>query len=169
MGVFTALLKVPSRDKFMGADGIPVPAWLHLFELIRDRLNPLGLEQSFELVNNKSTADNIVGLTFDSATISHAIVEYLIQRVTTGTGATELVQAGIFHLVFKPTSNTWEIVAVGTPGPSSSGITFSVTATGQVKYTSSNITGTASISRIVWRSRTISAKHSTYSQAGARS
>ena len=105
-------------------------------------------------------------MSVNSSKVSHAVVEYLIQRVTTGGGAVELIQAGMFHLVYLPTSDTWNIVAIGTPGPGASGITFTVTSSGQVRYTSTNITGTESLSRIAFRIRTLSSKSQSYSKIG---
>lgn len=162
------VLKVPDKDPISDSNGIVSMTWFEFFRLVRDFLAPLGVERSATLANNQTTAADITGMSFDLNVTSHVAVEYVIQRITTGTGATELIQAGCFHLVYKPVAKVWVIVVIGSPGPSDAGITFSITAKGQVQYTSSNITGTASISRIAWRARTIAAKHSTYSTAGSR-
>lgn len=159
-------LKVPSNDLVLEGNLIS-RVWRSFFDLIKRKLDPLGEEQSFQLTNNLGVAADITGLTFDKAGVSQAIIDYVIQRVTTGGGATELIEAGIKYVVYKPTTAAWAIGTFGTPGPGASGVTLTITATGQVQYTSSNITGTASISRIVWRARTLAAKSSQYSQPGA--
>lgn len=165
-------LVAPLIDKISDKEGVLSLPWVEFFRMVQDFLTPLGQEKSFPLTNGKTTIvgdpdqDDIKGLSFDKQFVSQAIVEFLIQRITTDTGANELVATGVFHAVYKPTSQTWAIVSPWTPGPSTSGITFSITSAGQVQYTSSNITGTASISRIVWRARTLAAKHSTYSKVG---
>ena len=111
---------------------------------------------------------NIDGMKFNYKGISQATVDFLIQRVTTSTGATELIETGIFVVSYNPTSENWSLTMIGTPGPDDSGVDLSIDSDGQVQYASTSITGTASISRINWRARTLSAKHSTYSSAGVR-
>lgn len=87
--------------------------------------------------------------------------------MTTSTGATELIEGGCFQVAYSPTSDDWDLTFIGTPGPDDTGVDLSVDSDGQVQYVSSSITGTASISKITWRARTLSAKHSSYSSAGA--
>lgn len=111
---------------------------------------------------------NIDAMKFNYKGVSQATVDFLIQRVTTSTGATELIETGIFVVSYNPTSENWSLTMIGTPGPDDSGIDFTIDSEGQVQYVSTSITGTASISRINWRARTISAKHSSYSTAGTR-
>lgn len=159
--------EVPFRDQVIdSATNLLTVPWQKFFRLVQNIIEPLGYERFFDLTNNQSTAVDILGMSFNKARNSHAIVEYLIQRITSGGGATEIISAGIFHAVYNPISEDWSLVTVGTPGPDSSGITFSITALGQVQYTSSNITGTALISKITFRSRTLSAKNSLYSTVG---
>lgn len=111
---------------------------------------------------------DITDLKFNSKKVSQAIVDFLIQRVTTSTGATELIESGVFAVSYNPTSADWSLTMIGTPGPDDSGVDISIDSNGQVQYRSSSITGTASISRYTWRARTLSAKHSTYSSVGGR-
>lgn len=160
-------LKIPYLDQVIDNAGLIARIWRTFFDGIKSRLDPLGEEMAFQLTNNNATPADIVGLSFGKAGVSQAIFDYVIQRVTTGGSATELIEAGIKYAVYNPTSNDWSIGPLGTPGPDAGGITFSITAAGQVQYTSSNITGTHSISRIVWRARTLAAKSTVYSLAGA--
>jgi len=111
---------------------------------------------------------DIDSMKFNYKGISQATIDFLIQRVTTSTGATELIESGMFVVSYNPTSADWSLTMIGTPGPDDSGIDFTIDSNGQVQYVSTSITGTASISRINWRARTLSAKHSTYSTAGTR-
>lgn len=110
---------------------------------------------------------NIDEMKFNYKGVSQATVDFLIQRVTISTGATELIESGIFVVSYNPTSADWSLTMIGTPGPDDSGIDFTIDSSGQVQYVSTSITGSASISRIVWKARSLSAKHSTYSQIGA--
>lgn len=111
---------------------------------------------------------DITDLKFSYRQISQAIVDFLIQRVTTSTGATELIESGMFVVSYNPTSDDWSLTMIGTPGPDDSGVDFMIDSSGQIQYRSSSITGTASISKITWRARTLSAKHSSYSSVGGR-
>lgn len=158
--------EVPIRDLVLQPSGYLNRPWEAFFRFVQQRLDSLGSEKFFQLTNNQVAAANVEGLAFNADGTSQAVVDFLIQRVTTSTGATELITSGTFHAVYKPTSLNWAIVTMGTPGPSTSGITFSITATGQVQYTSTNITGTASISKLTYRARTLSGKNSLYSQVG---
>ncbi len=152
-------IDVPYQQQLLErATGILTIPWQNFFRSLFDRIFPLGIEISFPLVNNQASAANIDGLQFDYRKVNQATVEYVIQRITTGTGATELIATGMFMVTYKPVSLTWHIVTIGTPGPSTSGITFSITTGGQVQYTSTNMTGDANISKITYRARTLAAK-----------
>lgn len=162
MRVSSSTFEVPIRDQVTDESGLLSRVWENFFRSIRKNLEPLGSEKFADILNNQASAVDIEGLSFDLRTVSQVSVDYLIQRVTTGGGATELIETGTFYLVYKPTSLTWVL----SNGPSASGLTFSVTANGQVRYTSSNITGTPSISKIIYRARVLAGKNSQYSEAG---
>lgn len=162
----TPVLQAPYSNPLTNSEGFLSSAWQLFIRKVVEIIEPFGEEQSFGLANNVSVAVAITGLSFNSEKISQVIVDYIIQRVTTTPSATELIQSGSFILVYRPTSLSWSLVAVGTPGPDVSGVTFSVSSFGQVKYTSTNITGVPFISKITWRTRSLQAKNSKYSTAG---
>ncbi len=110
----------------------------------------INLEQSFTLVNNQVSPANITGLFIDSTLYGGFSIDYRIYRNTTSTGATELSEQGWIIGTYKPVANTWEI---SDQSVAFAGITFSITAAGQVKYTSTNITGTPSHSYIKFKWR----------------
>ncbi len=153
-----APIKTPITDE---NGNLSRPWGVYLLE-IEKALVPLGIEKYFELVNNTAVAADIEGLSFDKQKVSQASVDYLIQRVTTGGGAVEKIETGTFYLAYLPTSNNWVLSSV----PSTAGVTLTVTSGGQVQYTSSNETGTASISKLTYKARTLAAKNSQYSEAG---
>ncbi|NJM09339.1 MAG: hypothetical protein HC883_00105 [Bdellovibrionaceae bacterium] len=161
-------LDAPFRDSVVEANGLLTTAWTWFVRSVTERLFPLGVERSFPLANNQAAAADVVGLKVNSRGVSQAIVEFLVQRVTTSTGAVELIEAGYFTLSYSPTSETWTLSQPNPNLPEDSGVTFTVTATGQVQYTSSNVAGTPSISRVVWRMRTLAGKSEAYSSQGAR-
>ena len=168
MGEIFDSFEVPIRDRPLRSDGFVDTVWGWFFRSITDRVYPLGQEQSFALVNNQSSAANITGLKFNHKKVSMAAIDYCVQRVTTSTGAVELTEAGLLYAVYEPTSEDWALQAMTGAGPDDAGITFTITAAGQVQYTTTNITGTAYLSRIFWRARTLAGKTSLYSQLGAR-
>ena len=151
---------VPYTNPIADASGIITSAWQFFFQSVYEILTYLGLEQTFTLVNNTAVATNIATLNFDRQFTSQVSVDYLIQRTTS---LNEAVETGTFYLAYKPKTNTWAI----SNGPTASGITLTVTTSGQVKYTSTNQTGTLSISRIVFRCRLIAAKSNLYSKVGS--
>lgn len=238
--------QIPIKDKVTDEMQLITDKWQRYFRFVKESLDPLGTEKYFSIVNNQSSPADVVYLSLNSSRLSQAIIEYVVQRVTTGSGATEIIYSGSFNCVYKPTSNTWEIqnydipnagtftaattdictktahgfefgqiaqlttsgtlpgglslatnyyvvpqsvdtfklstslanaksgsfvdiTSTGsgthtiTPNP---GVFFSITNSGQVQYTSSNITGTPSISKMSFRIRVLSVKNYQYSGVG---
>lgn len=168
MAIVQRSFDIPYREPLTEQGGFISRAWEWFFRDLWERLFTLGFEQSFNLANNQSFAADIVGMRFDKSGVSAAWVDYLIQRVTTGNDAVELIQAGAFVASYNPASEDWDLTEIGTPGPDAAGVTLSITEDGQGQYQTSNITGAPFISRIVWRARTLAGKHSLYSQVGSR-
>lgn len=159
---------VPYSDAVVSAKGVLTSVWAGFFRALYEAVLPLGFEYSSQIANNQSSAADIENMKVSERAVSYAHVEYLVQRVTTETGATELVESGQFELLYRPTDAEWVLHVLSEETPDDAGIDFSVTAVGQVQYTTSNISGTASISRIVWRMRTLAGKSAQYSSQGAR-
>lgn len=110
-------------------------------------------ETSFTIANNQSSAANVTGLSFSGASVRSFSVDYHVYRNTTGGGATELAESGVLTGVYSTVAAAWEM----TPGPvvGNAGVTFSITAAGQVQYTSTNITGTSGTSVMKFKARTM--------------
>ena len=162
-------LDLPLREMMLEVSGHLTQPWAWFFRAIQERLSPLGIEKTATIANNQSSLADVTGLVFDLRQTSQAIVEYLIQRITLGGGATELVESGIFIVSYMPTSQNWELHSVSSGTPDVSGVTFAITASGQIQYTSSNVTGTTSISKMTYRARTLGGKNQLYSSmAGGR-
>lgn len=149
---------VPYRDLIIGEDGLLSRSWQNFYRLLHQAVDGLGLESYCEIINNQAVAKDIDGLTLNASSFNCVIIDYLVQRITTDAGATELLESGVLYCVYKPTSNEWVLSKPLTSWPSSSGVTFSITASGAVQYTSSNITGTASVSKLTYRARSLTAK-----------
>jgi hypothetical protein len=154
---------VPYRDEVVDQDRKLSSVWSSFYRTIQNLVLYIKRETSFPLVNNQVAAANIEGLSFDKRYYSQAIVEYLIQRVTSGSG---LIESGRVVAVYSPFSDAWTVAKVADVSVGVIGVTFSITAAGQIQYTTTNQAGTASISRIVYRLRQIEAKSSLYSQVG---
>jgi hypothetical protein len=90
--------------------------------------------------NNQSSPANVTSLSFDPANVRGAVVIYTIYRVTTSTGATEATETGTIYVGYKSTAGTWDITVVGS---ANAGVTFSITAGGQIQYTSTNFSGSS--------------------------
>jgi hypothetical protein len=159
---------IAQREPIAGQGGLLTQPWIFLFRKLFEKLSGYGEEQSFNLVNNQSSAADIKGLKFDSRFVGHAVLEYFARRITTGSGATTLHEAGILIFTYNPVTEAWEKVTVSEHNPNDAGIVLTITAAGQVQYTTSNITGTASISTIYWRTRTLGAKNVQFSSVGGR-
>lgn len=159
---------IAQREPIAGEGGMLSQSWIFFFRKLFDRLSGYGDEKSFNLINNQSAAANVVGLKFDARLTSYALLEYFVRRITTGSGATVLHEAGILIFTYNPTAETWSKVTVSEHSPNDAGIVLSITAAGQVQYTTTNMTGTASISTLHWRVRTMGAKNAIFSSVGGR-
>jgi len=152
-------LDVLYRDKIAESNGLVSRTWGEFFRLVQIALSAYGIEQYFELENNQVSPTNIDGLSFDKSFVSQASVDYLIQRVT---DLSEEIETGTFYAAYLPDSEDWVL----SNGPSSAGVTLTITSSGQVQYASSDLAGTKTISKLTWRARTMAAKNSLYSQMG---
>lgn len=155
-------LDVPYDSDVVDNKRVVTRPWSTFFRAIQSALFPLGTESAADIANNQVAAALIEGLSFDLRKVGMGAVDYYIQRVTTGGGAVELIESGTFYASYKPTSANWVLSNV----PSTAGVTLSIDAGGAVSYTSSNVTGTALISKITFRARTLAAKNY-YSVMGA--
>lgn len=161
---------IPYRNPMVDKNGMMTEPWQWFFMAVWERLYSLGFERQFSIVNDQSSPADIDGMKFDKRGVTQAFVDFMIQRVTTGTGASELIESGFFICTYRPSSEDWDINLVDIDNPDDSGVDFIITSEGQVQYTSSDIEATAdpSISNLFWRARTIGGKNSQYSIAGAR-
>lgn len=97
------------------------------------------LETSFNINNNVSSATNITGLLFNTASARGAIIEYSIYRVST-LNPSGNAETGIMTLIYDDSAsagNKWTLTIGNIAG--GSGVHFSITDTGQLQYTSTDI------------------------------
>lgn len=139
------------------------PPWEKFFRKIQDMVNYLRYEESFTLVNNQASAADITPLTFDQRYAAYAVVDYFVQRVHSGTEACKSGRLTLFYLV---NTTSWSLTDTADVSLNTPGVTFSITSSGQVQYTTSNIAGTISLSRVTFRVREMKAKSILYSRMG---
>lgn len=93
---------------------------------------------TFTLANNQSSAANVTGLSFDETTKRSGRIEYQIR--TEDDTPLEKLELGEFFVYYNTDDGQW-YGEYGQKNFSDSGVTLSITAGGQVQYTSPNLTG----------------------------
>ena len=93
------------------------------------------LETSFNIVNNQTTVANVTGLIFDSGSVRSAEVDYAIYR-RSDLNLSGNAETGKMHLIYDNNAG-WSISIGDVVGLA--GVNFTITATGQVQYTSTDI------------------------------
>jgi hypothetical protein len=155
--------QVPYADDVIDSGRKLTRPWEQFFRKIYDLLQYIRAEQTFTLVNNQAAAADVTPLTFDKRYVSHAVVEYLIQRVSS---SSELVAGGRLSLIYAYDADAWTIANTVDVNVGTIGVTFSVTADGQVRYTTTNQAGTIETSRMIFRVRQLQGKSNLYSRLG---
>lgn len=105
------------------------------------------LTQEATINNNIITATSIPGFSFDTSEVVAINAEYIIKR-TTVSPANNLVESGSIEGNFDGTNWSISRRQVG-----DAGIEFSITAGGQIQYTSSNLTGTSYAGTITYKAK----------------
>lgn len=90
-----------------------------------------------ELLNNQTTPIDVQDLIFDGTKIRSATVKYTIYRKT---DTQEVAQIGDFKVIYKSVEGSWSLGADNFHGDDA-GISFTITNSGQVQYTSTDLTG----------------------------
>lgn len=90
-----------------------------------------------DTINNGATNENVSGLLFDGTIHRAAKITYSIYRYT---DTEELSQVGDFKVLYKPIEGTWSLGADNYHGDNA-GVTFTITSSGQVQYTSTSLLG----------------------------
>ena len=93
-----------------------------------------GIQQT--VLNNQATPENIVGLLFPSATTKGGSAEIDIERQT---DTQNVIEHGTLTVSRDPVANDWRIAL--SSQFDDTGLTFSVSVGGQVKYISTDLTG----------------------------
>jgi hypothetical protein len=89
--------------------------------------------------NNQVSALDITGMLLDSSKYKSAKVFFELIRKT---DSSERVANGYLTATFKVSTNSWDVTPGGTYDGDTTGVTFSILGTGQIQYTSDNMSGT---------------------------
>lgn len=109
-------------------------------------LESRNLKQTQSINNNASVAVNITNLLLDGTSHKGYKIAYNIHRIT---DTNEVSQTGTLHFAYKTTTATWQF-SENFAGDDA-GVTFEIDSTGQVKYTSTDLTGTGYSAIITYR------------------
>lgn len=104
------------------------------------------------ILNNQLVALALPDLLLDSTQYKTVRIFYEISRKT---GTNELVANGELVCVYHANTNTWSLSPGFWDGDPDYGVTFSITAGGQIKYTSTNLAGTNYVGYLLVREFTI--------------
>lgn len=99
--------------------------------------------------NNIAVAQDVSGLSFDSAIIRSAIVEYFVFR---STSTTEQLESGSIVLIYSTDDNEWRLSQMHN---GESLVVFTITPSGQMQYTSNNMSGASYSGRMRFRARAL--------------
>jgi len=106
------------------------------------------IESSISLVNNQTTFIDVIGLSFDPATVRAASIFYSVYITT---DSNEVIEAGEMTAAYKDVAGEW-VYSQDFIGDA--GIEFQITNGGQVQYKTSDITGTNYNSLMKFRAKT---------------
>ncbi len=104
-----------------------------------DILSPVTPETQMTLANNQAAAD-VTGLVFLEASYRAVAIDYTIERRTATQGYRQM---GTVYLSYEALAAAWsieDVVAAGSSGLDT-GVTFTVTAGGQLQYATDNMAG----------------------------
>jgi hypothetical protein len=136
------------------------PAIIQAFELIAEALNisagPYDIPpQNYVMTSNVNTNVPIPNLSFPVTAVSGAIVFYGVNRSSSGVGAEQLSQTGLLILNYDPTQAPgflWQVTDEFSSSSSSGAqITFTMSDTGQLQFSTTAITGTTPVGNINFR------------------
>jgi hypothetical protein len=108
--------------------------------VLNDLVSPTDiLQTTFNVSNNVITGTNVTGLSFNTGLVRAAFIQYSIYRVSTSNPSGQS-EGGIMIAVYDnsaSTGNKWSLTQGPTNG--NAGVLFTMTDSGQLQYTASDI------------------------------
>lgn len=128
--------------------GITVDQGGTTFTQLRDAILAIvgrgGSQSSFSIANNTGPSD-VTGLLFNSANIRSARVLFHLERRT---DTQDVMEHGEMFIAFNDETSAWEII-IQSHGDDAE-VVFSITAGGQIQYTSNDLTGASYAGTLRW-------------------
>lgn len=112
------------------------------------------LSTTFTVNNDISVITNINGLLFDPGTVRAANINYAIYRTSTANPAGN-AETGTIYLIFDNSASVGNKWQLGQRKIGESGISFSITDSGQLQYQSSDIGTTGYFGEITFSAKTL--------------
>lgn len=106
-------------------------------------------QETTQSVANTQAATNVTGLSFDSTAVKSAIVPISVRRKT---DSAENVATGFLHVHYKNLTSTWDLIPA-LPGDET-GVTFTITAGGQIQYASDTLAGANYVGALTYKAIT---------------
>jgi len=97
-----------------------------------------GLQSTFAVANNVLVATDVTGLVFSNTSFVGVAIDFYLHRRT---DTNDVLEQGVIRLAYDPEAANWRINVSSAFDDAL--VAFTVTAAGQVQYTSSNLTGTS--------------------------
>lgn len=105
------------------------------------------------IANNTASPTNISGLSFSSASVRSARVQY---HIYLNSSTSSLIEAGSFELAYRSSTTGWDVINRAYGGDTT-GVTLTATTAGAVQYTSPNIGGSSYSGVIAFRASALPA------------
>jgi hypothetical protein len=109
-------------------------------------------ETSAPIANNQSSPANVTGLSFDPSVVRASFVDYSIYITTNTTTAKEAGTLTMLYDGTSPVNSKWSFTR---ESDNDSGVVFSMLDTGQLQYTSPNISGSGFSGVMTFRARAV--------------
>lgn len=140
----------PEQGEGAGHGQEATDAFVAVTEVLKDLQGPNDiLETTAVLANNQTTPANIPGLSFDTATVRRIEIQFIIKRIYDA-GASTVLESGTVNGNYDGIDFDISIESVG----QDTGVTLSISPSGQFQYTSTNLTNHVS-SEIKFRAKTL--------------
>lgn len=93
------------------------------------------LETSFNIANSQATDADVTGLVFNTGSVRSTVVQYAVYRISDSNPSGK-AETGEMHILYD-NNDGWSLGLGGVIG--NSGVSFSITAGGQIQYQSTDI------------------------------
>lgn len=108
--------------------------------VLSDLLGPNDLlETAFNIANNQVSVADVTGLILNAASVRAGEISYSIYRQTDTNSFVETGKINVAYNNASPNPNKWELNQGSIVG--NAGVVFTINNSGQIQYTSSNVSG----------------------------